>query len=517
MRGAELREARSAIAEMRLAELLPPVPGVTPDAVERWLRDLGLDPGARTEREGLAAWDLVLDGRRRHDLRVTVILDPSLGAIVWAHLAPPIGDALRKTYRTLLRWNDDFPLAKFSIADDGRPILAVEVPSRWLDADELGLAWPGSSRSPTASSTGPRAGSGSAAASRPAMPSASPATPRCSSAIGRRWASWSSRPSRRAGRAGGAARAGPGVMRVRAFALARLLSAVLLASTLLVGGGPAASTAPVAVAATPSLTLVTDATYTVKPTDHKVAISVAITATNHLHDTTTKHTTTGPPTSMSCRRRRGSSSRPVAARRASVSRRTASSTLLRLDLGSNLGAGATRKLTLTFDLKDPGGAPDRPIRISPSLVAFYTWAFASPSTPGSTVAVTFPAGYNVTIGRGPLTGPSTAAGGAQTWHSGDAPTRHCRSSPTCRRTIRRTTSTSPGPPRSAGWPRASSSASWPDDTPWRKRVGDLVTKACPCSAMPSACRGRSRPDSSSRRRSSAGPAGMPACSIRAGT
>jgi hypothetical protein len=113
---------------------------VTPDAVERWLRDLGLDPGARTEREGLAAWDLVLDGRRRHDLRVTVILDPSLGAIVWAHLAPPIGDALRKTYRTLLRWNDDFPLAKFSIADDGRPILAVEVPTRWLDAAELGLA-----------------------------------------------------------------------------------------------------------------------------------------------------------------------------------------------------------------------------------------------------------------------------------------------------------------------------------------------------------------------------------------
>jgi hypothetical protein len=118
----------------------PHAPGVTPAAVERWLRDLGVDPGTPSEREGLAAWDLVLDGRRRHDLRVTVILDPSLGAIVWAHLAPPIGDALRKTYRTLLRWNDDFPLAKFSIADDGRPILAVEVPMRWLDAEELGLA-----------------------------------------------------------------------------------------------------------------------------------------------------------------------------------------------------------------------------------------------------------------------------------------------------------------------------------------------------------------------------------------
>jgi hypothetical protein len=110
-----------------------------PDDVERWLASLGLEPGDRSEREGLAAWDVVLDGRRRHDLRVTVILDPSLGVIAWAHLAPPIGDGLRKAYRTLLRWNDDFPLAKFSVADDGRPILAVEIPDRWLDAEELGL------------------------------------------------------------------------------------------------------------------------------------------------------------------------------------------------------------------------------------------------------------------------------------------------------------------------------------------------------------------------------------------
>lgn len=88
----------------------------------------------------MTAWDLRLDGRRRVDLRVTVILDPALGVILWAHLAPPLGDGLRKAYRTLLRWNDEFPLAKFSVADDGRPILAVELPARWLNADELGLA-----------------------------------------------------------------------------------------------------------------------------------------------------------------------------------------------------------------------------------------------------------------------------------------------------------------------------------------------------------------------------------------
>ncbi|HYL41275.1 MAG TPA: YbjN domain-containing protein [Candidatus Binatus sp.] len=110
------------------------------DEIERWLRSSGLDPGPRAEREGVTAWDLALDGAVRRDLRVTLILDPSLGAIVGAHLAPPILDAFRKTYRTLLQWNDQFPFAKFSLADDGRPILEVEIPGRWLDEDELGLA-----------------------------------------------------------------------------------------------------------------------------------------------------------------------------------------------------------------------------------------------------------------------------------------------------------------------------------------------------------------------------------------
>jgi Putative bacterial sensory transduction regulator len=116
----------------------PPVP--TADLVASWLAELGLDAAERTDREGISVWDLVLDGRRRRDLRTTLIFDPAVGLIVWAHLAPPLGDSLRKSYRTMLGWNDEYPLAKFSIANDGRPILAVEVPTRWLDADELGIA-----------------------------------------------------------------------------------------------------------------------------------------------------------------------------------------------------------------------------------------------------------------------------------------------------------------------------------------------------------------------------------------
>ena len=121
---------------------------VRPADVERWLADLGLEPVERADRDGIASWDLVLDGRRRFDLRVTVILDPSLALICWAHFAPPINDMFRKSYRRLLRWNDEFPFAKFSVGEDERPLLAVELPIDGLaaataatsGADALGTA-----------------------------------------------------------------------------------------------------------------------------------------------------------------------------------------------------------------------------------------------------------------------------------------------------------------------------------------------------------------------------------------
>ena len=111
-----------------------------PAAVEAWLTDLGLAPSIPVVRDGVAAWDLELDGRLRFDIRVTLILDPALGLISWVHFAPPIGDGLRKAYRTLLRWNDEFPFVKFSIAEDGRPTLSTEIALRFLGPDELGLA-----------------------------------------------------------------------------------------------------------------------------------------------------------------------------------------------------------------------------------------------------------------------------------------------------------------------------------------------------------------------------------------
>lgn len=111
-----------------------------PAEVEAWLAELRIEPVERAEREGVSSWDLVLDGRRRYDLRITLILDPSVALIGWAHYAPPISDSFRRSYRRLLRWNDELPFAKFAIAEDERPILAVELPVDRLDADALGLA-----------------------------------------------------------------------------------------------------------------------------------------------------------------------------------------------------------------------------------------------------------------------------------------------------------------------------------------------------------------------------------------
>ena len=80
----------------------PRASACAPADVEAWLGELGLAPTERADRESITSWDLVLDGRRRARLRITLILDPSLALICWAHYAPPINDSFRVSYRKLL-------------------------------------------------------------------------------------------------------------------------------------------------------------------------------------------------------------------------------------------------------------------------------------------------------------------------------------------------------------------------------------------------------------------------------
>jgi hypothetical protein len=120
--------------------LAPRASACAPADVEAWLTELGLEPLERADREGITSWDLVLDGRRRAALRITLILDPALALICWAHFAPPINDSFRRSYRKLLRWNDELPFVKFSVAEDERPVLVAEIPVEVASRDALGLA-----------------------------------------------------------------------------------------------------------------------------------------------------------------------------------------------------------------------------------------------------------------------------------------------------------------------------------------------------------------------------------------
>lgn len=108
--------------------------------VDGWLAELAITPVERAEREHVTSWDVVLDGRRRPGIQVTLILEPALALLCWVHYAPPINESFRVSYRMLLRWNDELPFVKFAVSDDERPVLAMEVPVSVLDRDSLGGA-----------------------------------------------------------------------------------------------------------------------------------------------------------------------------------------------------------------------------------------------------------------------------------------------------------------------------------------------------------------------------------------
>jgi len=229
----------------------------------------------------------------------------------------------------------------------------------------------------------------------------------------------------------------------------------------------------------PDLTLVTQATYDVLPDEGRVAVTVRITATNRLHDTVarrffvrTAYLAVLP----------GASGFEISAASGApavtVRRRAEDHTLLRIDLGTNLAAGRTRKLTLRFELADPGGAPDRRVRISPTIVTFEAWAYATPRTPGSSVTVTLPAGYDVGIGRGPLSGPTPTETGRQAWTSGslDSPLEFA-ADVTANRTSELVATPLTVP--LAGGDAALVLRGWPDDPVWRERLAGLLAGALP--------------------------------------
>jgi hypothetical protein len=73
--------------------------------------------------------------------------------------------------------------------------------------------------------------------------------------------------------------------------------------------------------------------------------------------------------------------------------------------------GQSYRFSVSFDITDPGGTPQRDVRVSKSFAAFPVWAFGSQQTPGSSVTVSVPAGYIVTVETGSLSRSTTPSGG----------------------------------------------------------------------------------------------------------
>ncbi len=197
--------------------------------------------------------------------------------------------------------------------------------------------------------------------------------------------------------------------------LACLAAAAAIAVPLAVG--PIAA-APVA-AAGPRLDLVGTTRYIVQPGRHRVHVTVDLVATNRSVETiTTRYVYDHANLAVLPGAVGFHASNDGLKVTSSIVARTPSSTLVAIRFAKRLGSGRSTTLRLTFDLPDPGGSPSRQIRVGPSLVAFPVWAFGSRGVAGSSVSVTVPAGYKVTVGAGRLSRPTIEADGTTSLTTG---------------------------------------------------------------------------------------------------
>ena len=264
---------------------------------------------------------------------------------------------------------------------------------------------------------------------------------------------------------------------------ARRIPIVLLAVVAAVGllGTPVGPTAPAEVrAAARPLTFISHARYDVQPGEQRVRVTLDLILTNPSKDTATTRffydeafIAVLPGTSRFRVSWDGKGTPSVR-----VVRTAKTHTTLRLALAQPINSGRSAKYRLTFDMVDPGGAATRDLRIGDSLVSFPVWAFATEGTPGSTVTVIFPAGYDVQVEAGQIPAPTTESDGQTIFRSGrldkpldffaylvaDRPGAY----------LDQTVST-----EVLGAPVAVHVRSWQDDEPWATRVTGLLESALP--------------------------------------
>jgi hypothetical protein len=108
--------------------------------IDRWLRELGLEVVGSSGSAADPAFsrDLVLDGHRRFDVRITLAWVAGVGCSLWAYYGLEAMEIPKRLYARMLRANFDYPYVKFALTDDDRPMLMTELPSAAVDRDELG-------------------------------------------------------------------------------------------------------------------------------------------------------------------------------------------------------------------------------------------------------------------------------------------------------------------------------------------------------------------------------------------
>jgi hypothetical protein len=191
--------------------------------------------------------------------------------------------------------------------------------------------------------------------------------------------------------------------------MARPLLAVLAATLI---GGTSLLSPPPARAADVGLQIVTKASYTAFPSQKRVHVAVDAVATNVTPDPPngrfyyTEARFAVQPAIRNLTATQGG--KTLVARIAST---TNEFTAIDVAFESSIFHGQSISFRFTFDIVDPGGVPQRDVRVAASLVAFPVWAFGSQGTPGSSVTVVIPAHYTTTVVAGELS-RSTGANGA---------------------------------------------------------------------------------------------------------
>jgi hypothetical protein len=111
-----------------------------PPPIDRWLDELDIEivASAGTPAAQALSRDVLIDGRRRFDLRVTVAWVAGIGCSLWAYYGLESMEIPKRVYARMLHANFDYPYVKFALTDDGRPMLMTELPTAALDRDELG-------------------------------------------------------------------------------------------------------------------------------------------------------------------------------------------------------------------------------------------------------------------------------------------------------------------------------------------------------------------------------------------